>query len=222
MRKLVQFILTVSIISCHQTHEKEVDESDESQILNLAFEKAISSDTTFRFFLRDNPPPIPTDPLTNKIDCVEYRQNIQWRDSVLKILDTASLYVVVYRKNETIAHHYVNILRDSIKKDKDDTLLNNVLEILIDQNQSMDTSKISFLNPKFNFKIYNDSLEPFDPIRKIGSLHFSKIAFNSQKNIACIHTSFSVGEWRSKGEIHFFVKKAARWLYKKKIILWSS
>ncbi len=172
--------------------------------------------------MKRNPPPIPIIAFTDKIDSIEYLKKLHWRDSVLKILDTASLYVVVYRYHEDMVDYYINNLLDTIKQKKGDTLFNGVLKILCDQNWSKDTTNISVLKPKYNFKIYNDSIAPFDPIRKIGSIHFSKIAFNKQKDTACLYTSFSCGEFCGKGDIHFLIKKDDKWFYSKKFILWSS
>ena len=222
MQRLILFVLTLTVFSCQQKNDEKIVESDESQILNVAFDRVIGSDTTFRFWLRHNPPPIPHIAITDKIDSIEYLKKIHWRDSVLKILDTASLYVVAYRQHEDMVQYYVDNLLDTIKQKRGDTLFNGVLKILCDQNWSKDTTDIILLKPKYNFRIYSESVEPFDPIRKMGSIRFSKIAFNKGKDTACFYTSFSCGEFCGKGDIHFLVKKDTKWIYSKKFILWSS
>ena len=222
MQNLILFILVLVFISCQHKSDKKIVESDESQILNLALDNVVGSDTTFRFLLRRNPPPIPIIAFTDKIDSVEYLKYIHWRDSIIKILDTASLFVVAFKKHEYIVDYNVRNLLDTIKQKKSDTLFNGVLKILCDQNLSNDTANLTLLKTKYNFKIYNSDIAPDDPLRKIGSIHFSKIAFNKQKDTACVHTRFLCGEFCSKGDIHFFLKKGDKWVYSKKIILWSS
>ena len=212
----------ILLVSCQYKNDKKNIESDESQILNFAFDKVIGSDTTYRFWLRYNSPPIPFIAFTNKIDSVEYLKEIHWHDCILKILDTASLYVVVNRPHAYMVEFYINNLRDSIRLKKGDTLFDGVLKILCDQNWSKDTTNITLLKPKYNFTIYNDTIAPFDRIRNIGAIHFSKIAFNTLKDTACVYTSFSRGEFSGSGEIHFIVKKENKWIFCKTFILWSS
>lgn len=221
MQKLILLILTICVISCRQKNGKEIVESDESQILNIAFDKVIGSDATSLSWLRNNRTPIPILPFSGKIDSVQYLRNIKWRDSVLKILDTASLYVVVHRQHADMVEYYVNNLLDTIKQKRGDTDFNGVLKILCDQNWSKDSTDIALLKPKPNFKILSQSVEHYDPIRKIGSIRFSKIALNKGKDTACVYTSFSCGEFCGKGDIHYLVKKGDKWIYRKKFILWS-
>lgn len=219
MRTLFLCILIITIASCQQ--DKEVVERDESQILNMAFEKAIGSDTTFRSLMKHHPAPIPVIPFTDKTDSAEYLVIKHWRDSVIRVLDTASLFVKVYRKNESMGEFYVQKLLDSIKKKGGDAGFNSVLITLCDQNLSPDTIQVSVLKPTYNFKIYTDNVAPLDEIRDMGSISFSKIAFSNQKDTACVLTSTTCGEFCSKGDIHFFVKRGNEWIYCKKLVLWT-
>ena len=213
MRKILFFTFIIYLSSCQYKRDKNFVESDESQILNLALDKAVGSDTTFRNWLKHNPPAKPIIRSTGKIDSVAYLKSIHWGDSIIKILDTASLFVVVHKKHEGMAMSFVNNIHDTIQQNKSATIFNEVLKILCDQNLSKDTTDISLLKPKYNFKIYEESALTYDPIRKIGSISFSKIAFNKQKDMACIYTSFGCGHFCGKGEIHFFIKKDSKWMH---------
>lgn len=219
MRMLFLYILIISIASCQQ--HKEIIESDESQILNMALDKAIGSDTTFRSLMKHHPAPIPVIPFTDKIDSAEYLMIKHWRDSVIRVLDTASLFIRVYRKQEIIPESYVQDLLDSIKNKREDTVFNGVLKILCDQHLSRDTVPVSVLKPAYNFKIYPDNAGPLDEIRDMGSIGYSKIAYSNRKDTACVLTSTSCGEFCSRGDIHFFVKRGHEWIYSKKLVLWT-
>lgn len=219
MRKIFLFILVTSCLSCQQN--KKVIESDESQILNMALDKVIGSDTTFRSLMKHHPAPIPVIAFTDKIDSAEYLKIKRWRDSVIRVLDTASLFVKVYRKHESMAEFYVQNLLDSIKKKRGDTAFNGVLKILCGQNLSRDTVPFSVLKPANNFKIYPDNAGPHDEIRDMGSIGYSKIAYSNRKDTACVFTSTVCGEFCSRGDIHFFVKRGNEWIYRKKLVLWT-
>jgi hypothetical protein len=117
---------------------------------------------------------------------------------------------------------YVDEILETIKNRRTDTVFNNVLTILCRQNFSKDTIDISLLKPNYNFKIYNAVNAPVDRVKKIGSLSFSKIAFNLTRDTACVFTSFICGEFCSKGDIYFFIKEHGKWRYIKKWELWNS
>ena len=117
---------------------------------------------------------------------------------------------------------YKDKILDTIRLKRTDTLFNNVLGILCRQNLSKDTLNIKLLKSKYNFKIYNADNAPFDQVKRIGSLRFSKIAFNLTKDKACVYTSFSCGEFCGKGDIHFFIKQKDKWKYISKWELWTS
>jgi hypothetical protein len=209
------------MISCHNKSDTPVIDTNENEILNLALNKVIGSDTSWRYHLK-LPPPIPIIAFTHKIDSAEYLKTIRWRDSAQKILDTASIFVVVYKENEEIAESYIDNIKNQIVNNHNDTLFNETLQLLCNQNLSKDTINIALLKPKANFKIFNVGMVPDDRLRNIGSLRFSKIAFNKIKDKACIYTRFSCGELCGSGDIHFFAKKDGKWTYIKSWELWVS
>ena len=222
MTKPIFFISAILFFSCQTKLDKVLIESDESQILNIALNEVVGSDTTYRYHLKERTPPVPFKAFSNEVDSAEYFKQQNWVDSVQKILDTATLFVAVYKQNEDFVEFFKNKILDTIRLKKTDTLFNNVLIILCDQNSSKDTLNLHLLNPKYNFKIYNGDTAPFDQIRRIASLRFSKIAFNLTKDEACVYTSFSCGEFCGKGDIHFFIKQNDKWKYIRKWELWAS
>ena len=222
MAKYILILFTLSLLSCRTKTDKARIETDESQILNLTLDKVIGSDTTYRYHLKDRTAPVPYVAFTHKIDSLEYFKRERWIDSVQNVLDTATLFVKVYKQNEDMVQAYVDEILDTIKNGRTDTVFNNVLRLLCKQNFSKDTIDISLLKPNYNFKIYNADEAPVDRVKRIGSLSFSKIAFNLTRDTACVFTSFTCGEFCSKGDIHFFIKEHGKWRYIKKWELWKS
>jgi hypothetical protein len=222
MPRLVLFILISIVYSCNSKSESLTIETDESQILNITLDKVIGSDTTWRYHLKLPPPSIPVIAFTDKVDSVEYLKTVSWQDSALKVLDTASLFVAVSKENGYIAESHINTIESHIANNKSDTLFNTVLQILCNQNLNQDTIDVALLKTKYNFKIFDVSTAPNDGLRRIGTLRFSKIAFNETKNRACIYTRFSCGEFCGNGDIHFFVKKNGKWAFVKTWELWRS
>ena len=210
------------LFSCQNKVDKVFIESDESQILNRSLNEVIGSDTVYRYHLRERTPPVPFKAFSNVIDSAEYFKQQNWVDSVQKVLDTATLFLAVYRQNEYIVEYYINQILDTVRLKSKDTLFNDVVRILCEQNLSKGTFDINLLNPKYNYKIYNGDTAPFDRIKRIGSLHYSKIAFNLTKDKACIYTSFSSGEFSGKGDIHFYIKQNEKWKYVRRWELWAS
>lgn len=222
MAKYILILYALFLLSCKSKTDKPQVETDESQILNITLDKIIGSDTTYRYHLKDRTAPVPYIAFTHKIDSLEYFKRERWIDSVQNVLDTATLFVTVYKQNEDMVEAYIDMILDTIKNRRTDTAFNYVLNLLCRQNFSKDTIDISLLKPKYNFKIYNADIAPVDRVKKIGSLRFSKIAFNLTKDTACIFTSFHCGEFCSKGDIYFFIKVHGKWRYIKKWELWKS
>src|SRR5690606_30216724 len=158
--------------------------------------------TTWRYHLKLPPLPIPIIAFTEKVDSVEYLKTVRWRDSAQKVLDTAALFVAIYKENENIVERYIDNIEHQIRNSKSDTSFNAVLHQLCNQSISKDTIDIAILKPRHNFKILDAGTAPNDRLRRIGSLRFSKIAFNETKDKACVYTSFSCGEWCGNGNIH--------------------
>lgn len=215
MYKFICFLLILFIVSCQNKDNNVVSDTDEREILNLTLDKVIGSDTIWRYHLKLPPPPIPVIAFTDKIDSIEYLKSIRRRDSAQKILDTATLFVVVYKQNNYLAESYINNIKNQITNSKKDTAFNQALQQLCNQNLNNDTINIAILRPKSNFKIFNDSIAPDDRLRRIGSLRFSKIAFNETKDKACIYTSFSCGDLCGNSDIHFFIKENGKWIFVK-------
>lgn len=222
MPKLVLFLVTILLFSCNDKGETPAADTDERQILNLTLDRVIGSDTTWRYHLKLPPPPIPVIAFTDKVDSAEYLKTVRWQDSAQKVLDTASLFVAVYKENEYIVDSYIDNIENQIANNTSDTSFNAVLRQLCKQNLSKDTIDITLLKPKYNFKILDASTAPDDRLRRIGSLSFSKIAFNETKDRACIYTSFSCGELCGNGDVHFFIKKDGNWKYVRTWQLWVS
>lgn len=200
------------------TSKSAGNQTDESQILNLALSEAVdSSNNKLRRRLPEIPPP-PRDPFTKKADSNFYRRAMSWRDSVQKILDTGTLYLVVYKEN--VYTPYADRIKEQIDAHKGDTSFNQVLRIFCSQNLSRDSIDISVLKPDHNYKVVAEDMNPFD-IRRIGSLHFSKIPFNRSKDTACIFTEFSCGEFCGKGDILFLIKNKSLWSVVKTQNLWK-
>ena len=100
MTKFLLILQTLLFISCQSRVDKVQIETDESQILNITLDKVIGSDPTYRYHLKERTPPIPYKAFTHEIDSSEYLKNQNWIDSVQKVLDTATLFVTVYKQNE--------------------------------------------------------------------------------------------------------------------------
>ena len=205
--------LLLALFSCQNKSSSPVINRDETEILNLTLDNVIGSDTIWRYHLKFPPLPIPVIAFPDKVDSAEYWKIVRWQDSAKSILDTASLFICVYEENAYIAESLIGDIKIQISTYTEDTSFNEVLTRLCMQNLSRDSIDVALLKPKYNFKVFDARIAPDDRLRKIGSLRFSKIAFNETRDRACVYTSFSCGKLCGSGDIHFFRKISGKWIY---------
>jgi hypothetical protein len=212
--------LMLALFSCQNKSDTLSINKDEAEILNLTLDSVIGSDTLWRYHLKVPPMPIPVIAFPDKVDSAEYLKIVRWRDSAKNILDTASLFISVYEENAYIAESLISHIKTQTSTYTDDTSFNEVLRRLFKQNLSKDSIDVALLKPKYNFKVFDARIAPNDRLRKIGSLRFSKIAFNETRGRACVYTSFSCGGLCGSGDIHFFRKISGKWIYVRTWELW--
>lgn len=229
MTKLLVFTLTLLFFSCSDPINKINLDKDAIDVYNLALEKTIGSDTTWRYHLKIPPPFLFQPSQIYKVDRDEHLRLLKWRDSIKSVLDTAELFVIINRKIDTLSSSDIKRISETLNSEnnlqhkmKGDTSFNATLLILKNKNTLFDSIKIKDFTTKFNFKIYSDKNFPDDKLRKIGSISFSRVAFNLAKNRAVVYTSFICGGLCGSGQILFFEKLNGKWEYLKTWEMWVS
>jgi len=221
LRNIIFSFIFFWFAACHVKYTEKIIARDEIQILNITLDKIVGSDTIYRYSFRRNPPPKYLKAFSNDIDSVQYKKVHHFGDSVQKILDTATLFLVVYPHNDNFVDAWIEKIEQKIKEKKTDTLFNDVLQTFCNQNLSNGTINSSTLKTRFNYKII-DSITPYERLKKIGSIRFSKISFNSSKTKACVSSDFSCGEFCSICDINFFIKQNDKWIFVEKLELWNT
>ena len=190
MNKLLIPVLTLLLFSCNnQVNNIHLDKNT-IEVYNLALENTIGSDTVWRYHLK-LPPPLFQTPDVSKVDGAEHARFLKWRDSVKSILDTAELFVIINHKIDTLSASDIKSIRETLTsksnleyKMKGDTSFNETLLNLCNNNLTFDSIEIKNFATDFNYEIYSDKKYPDDKLRKIGSVSFSKVAFNLDEKVS--------------------------------------
>src|SRR5262245_40379932 len=99
MSKHFLILLLFFLNNCRNTVDDSIIDSDESQILNLAFDNIIGPDSVYRFSFKHTSPPKALKPFSNEVDSNENKRIRRYWDSAIRLLDTATLFVVVNNAN---------------------------------------------------------------------------------------------------------------------------
>jgi hypothetical protein len=220
MNKVLRVIFILVLNSCRFQGANSLKWSDEKQILNLTFGKYFESDSAFRIAFRNMQLPRVEKPFSHEFDSAEYKRIKRRHDSAVKVIDTGKMYIVIYSKNCSLVHVWIEAIKDSIKESKMDTSFSGILSTLCIQNEIENKMSFSEIEPKYNYEFYDEDEDLNDLLLRRGSICFSKVAFNNEKDKACVFAEYRCGEFCGRGEIHFFKKRDNTWIYMKKMVLW--
>ena len=216
------------MISCNHSINKIKIDQDTKDILNLAFDNSIGSDTVWRYHFKI-PPVNPALFYNKKISRKENLRFLKWQDSLRSILDTSELFVVVNRKIDTLPTSEIIVIKEMLGsknnfeyKMNGDTSFNETLKALCSNRINMDTIDTKNLATQFNYKIYSDKFYPTDDFKKIGLLQFSQVAFSNKRDKAAVYTSFYCGRLCGTGQILFYKKLNGKWKFIRKLDMWVS
>ena len=220
--KLTFVLIVFSFFSCTNSIKTAHADRDKTDIYNLALDNTIGSDTLWR---HSKIAPRPS----FEQDSLEFLKYSHWKDSIQSILDTVEFFVVVNREIDTLSGLKLNEIISNINSkgdlqyDKDfDTSFNEIVKKLSNTKTDHDTLLIQSFISKFHYKIYADGQFPNDNLGEIGSISFSRIEFNNQKNKAAVYTSFNCGRLCGNGQILFFAKENGNWAFCYRWDLWVS
>lgn len=221
---LTFLLLVIGLFSCTPSDKEPTIDADTKAILNLGLAKAVGADSAWREYMRIPPPFTSHQTFTSKEDSLEYVHSERWRDSVKATLDTATLFVVVYNRFESLDENDRENIHALLREGRTDldTGFAASLHALSSARPSLDSFPLNALEPTSNYKLYTSQSAPKDKLRRLGSISFSMIGFNTAKDKACVYTRFICGGLCGTGQILFFNKKEGRWLFVKSWEMWIS
>ncbi len=188
---------------------------EEIEIINQTLVELLSEDW---YYEKGTPPPIPLSINSTKIDSVKYVQSLAEYEisKTNRKIDTSRLIV---------------ILKDSLIAIPSRIKLGDIADIeYFKTNYSVDTSFISLIKKLKSFTVgkplntseiknigrfdiikLNDLEHIKDPFRKIGYIRYSKVAFDSSHQRACVYFDFIHAPLFGYGTILFLEKSGTKW-----------
>jgi hypothetical protein len=210
---------------CNSRKESSGTDIDTVQILKLAMDSAVGPDSIYRNELRL--PPMFWEGPANKLDSLEHLSRLQWKDSLTAILDTATLYVFIVPQYDTpSAGELENIITNSdmgaiaAQMNLKEDAFKNLVTSLATVKKTNDSVPVNKLTTNFNFIIKRNDTLPKHKLTHLGTVSFSRVAYNEAKDKACIYTSFSCGSKCGHGDILFFEKVAGHWICRSQWRTW--
>jgi hypothetical protein len=168
---------------------------------------------------------LPTDP---EFDSLEFRKRARWSDSLIAILDTATLHVLIDPKLDTVSFAELEDVKQelsrqaaSFKNGELDSFL-AVLQGLDFITSDADSLVISSLTSKYPYVILNKVDDPKDEVRKAGFITFSRVFFSPSRSYGVLFTSYICGRLCGNGRVLFFRRIGGKWSLIHQIDTWVS
>lgn len=231
MNKLAFIFLIIGLLSSNnlfsQVNEQILNSTNKNEIVNIAFDARVGSDTFWRKELMPilfRPPGRHT-----KKDDIEYKLYEIRNDSIAKVIDSSQLYIFIKdslikfpEKNESI-QSIINIYAFSVEFPNVDTVFRSLLIKLVDSTDSKPFD-ISILKNKYQYSIdYNKNEYKYpSTIIAIGRVRISSIAFNNNETMACIYSEINCGSECGGGSILFLKMIDGSWEIVGEKLLWVS
>ena len=217
-------------ILCLNPTNRKASTLDVQHILQLALDRAVGSDNKYR--LSKLPPQISKSDFIKHVGSTsDYASFLNFRDSLKSLLDTATLHVVVGANYYFLTEwdkqsvHRASVL---VKKDEGvDALFLEALSNLVKDDSLHSDQSVPPLTTNHNYKLlrYYSAFgvaDDFDKLRRIGSISFSRVAFNHSYNRACVYTTFVCGTLCGYGRVHFLKRVNDEWNYIASYHTWVS
>lgn len=195
------------LLSCHTAPAKKSIDTNIQSIIATCITATIGKGDTARYYYKLMPP--------------QMNGTKRYNDSMMRLLDTAAVYLVVQDTLGNISKEDKTELGKYIEQYKDD--YDESKHFLIPQkeegNQSID---LSVLEKEIGLPVKKTEQGINDELRITGSFHFSRIFFNVAKTGCVVYLNFFATRHAGYGEIFQLEKTSTGWKVSKRGRTWVS
>lgn len=216
------FLIALSFLVAAGCDNSNLSDTEKYEIYNTIFDKSIGKMNMWRKKEKGSLLWL-TNSVKTKADSLKYSKLLMWIDSVNNVIDTANFYVIM---EDTLISNLSNFNQwvtfqnnDLLKKD---TTFNAIFKSLLVTKNSIATIDKSKIKPQDNYLLVDKKYNYKSEFKEVGTLSFSTISYNNQKDKACVYASLHCGELCGHGRIFFLEKTKEKWTIIDYIEVWTS
>lgn len=218
-----KFLIALSFLVVAGCNDLNLSDTEKYEIYSTVFDRSVGKVNMWRKKEKGSLLRL-TNSVKTKADSLKYPKLLLWIDSVNKIIDTANFYVIV---EDTLISNLANFNQwvafqnnDLLKKD---TIFNTIFKSLfVSTKNSIATIDKAKIKPQDNYLLVDKKYNYKSEFKEVGTLLFSIIFYNNQKDKACVYASLHCGELCGHGQIFFLEKKKGKWAIIDYIEVWTS